>query len=151
MTKKYQSYTLSIDTPDGAICCAVQRKVDNENENAMQVTIAVAIQGQERLFVAERTEDALIEFAKSLPEDWCIQSCLSCRYGHFCPVGNADNEIFCVTDVEPKAPCDLRDVTENAEEASKRSRNLFHLCGQYQPQSDDYWTYNDYYRMVKRC
>ena len=71
-------------------------------------------------------------------------SCLSCRYGHFCPVGNADNELFCVTEFEPKEISDLWQVTEDDAERSKRSRNLFHLCEQYLPQVSDYFTYSDY-------
>jgi len=100
-------------------------------------------------FEAETTEKVLIEFAKFLPADWKIKSCLSCRYGHFCPVGNADNELFCVTEFEPKEVSDLWPVTEDYDERRKRSRSLFHLCDQYIEQSDDYFTYNDYYSVVK--
>ena len=116
----------------------------NENDDNMQTTISVKIEGHEMRFDAETTEDVLIKFAKKLPVGWNIKSCLSCRYGHFCPVGNADNELFCVTEFEPKEISDLWQVTEDDAERNKRSRNLFHLCEQYLPQASDYLTYSDY-------
>lgn len=78
-------------------------------------------------------------------EGWVIKSCISCRYGHFCPVGNYDNELFCVTDFDPKEPRDLWHVTENESERKKRSRTLFDCCEKYEEQSKDYFTYSDYY------
>ena len=121
----------------------VQRVV-NENDDSMLVTISVTFKGHEMRFNAETTEAALINFAKDLPVGWSIKSCLSCRYGHFCPVGNADNELFCVTEFKPKEVSNLWQVTEGCDERKQRSRNLFHLCEQYLPQASDYFTYSDY-------
>ena len=110
----------------------------------MWTTISVKLQGQELSFDAETTSKVLIKLAKSLPSGWSIKTCLSCRYGHFCPVGNADNQLFCVTEFEPKEISDLWHVTEDKEERRQRSRNLFHLCDQYLPQANDYFTYSDF-------
>lgn len=145
MEEKYNTFTLPISTPDGLINVSVRHKVVDENNENMWTTISVIIQGRELYFDAETTEQVLIKLAKSLPSGWSIKSCLSCRYGHFCPVGNADNELFCVTEFEPKEISDLWHVTEDDKERGRRSRNLFHLCDQYAPQASDYFTYSDYY------
>ena len=144
MNEKQSIYTLTVSTPDGVIDLPIQHRVVNENDDNMQTTISVMIEGHEMRFDAETTEDVLIKLAKKLPIGWNIKSCLSCRYGHFCPVGNADNELFCVTEFEPKEISDLWQVTEDDAERNKRSRNLFHLCEQYLPQASDYFTYSDY-------
>ena len=149
MNRKQSIYTLTISTPDGVIDVPIQHRVVNENDDNMQTTISVKIKGHEMRFVAETTNEVLIKLAKTLPSEWNIKSCLSCRYGHFCPVGNFDNELFCVTEFEPKEISDLWPVTEKEDERSKRRRNLFHLCDQYVPQSDNYFTYNDYRFSIK--
>ena len=144
MIEKHSTYTLPINTPNGITMVTVQHKTVDENDENMWTTITVKIQGQELSFDAETTAEVLIKLAKSLPSGWSIKTCLSCRYGHFCPVGNADNELFCVTEFEPKEISDLWQVTEDDAERNKRSRNLFHLCEQYLPQASDYFTYSDY-------
>lgn len=149
MNEKKSIYTLTISTPDGVVDVPIQHRVVIGNDDNMQTTISVTIEGQEIRFDAETTEDVLIKFAKNLPVGWNIMSCLSCRYGHFCPVGNADNELFCVTEFEPKEISDLWQVTEDDSERSKRSRNLFHLCEHYLPQASDYFTYSDYLSEMK--
>jgi len=150
MKEKQRIYTLAISTSDKVLDVPIQHRVVHENDDQMQTTISVTIQGQKMSFAAETTEEVLIQFAKSLPLGWNIKSCLSCRYGHFCPVGNDDNELFCVTEFEPKEIRDLWHVTEDDGERNKRHKNLFHLCNQYLPQSDDYFTYNDYYLNMKK-
>ena len=143
MNEKQSIYTLTLSTPGGVIDIPIQHRVVNENDDNMQITISFTIEGHEMRFDAETTEAALIKFAKELPVGWSIKSCLSCRYGHFCPIGNADNELFCVTEFEPKEISDLWQVTEDCEERKQRSRNLFYLCEQYIPQASDYFTYSD--------
>lgn len=150
MKEKCNTFTLPISTPNGVINVPVQHKVVDENDENMWTFISVIIQGEGKRFDAETTEDVLIKLAKSLPSGWSIKSCLSCRYGHFCPVGNYDNELFCVTEFEPKEAGDLWHITEDAEERRKRSRNLFHLCNQYSPQVSDYFTYSDYYLVLNK-
>lgn len=145
MKEKHSVYTLTICTPSGIIDVPIQHKVVEEDDGNIQTTISVTMQEREMLYDAGTTEEALIKFAKSLPAGWDIKSCLSCRYGHFCPVGDADNELFCVTEFEPKKISDLWHVTEDDEERKKRSRNLFYLCDQYMAQTSGYFTYSDYY------
>ena len=140
-----KTYYLSVETTDGVAKLKVSHAVENQNEKDMTVTISTTIQDEIVVLQSDTTEDALIQLAKCLPTGWNIKSCLSCRYGHFCPVGDLDNELFCVTDFEPKEPRDLWHVTEDNEERAKRSRTLFDLCDRYAPQSKEYFTYSDYY------
>ena len=140
-----KTYSLSVFTPEGTITLEVCQMVMNQDEENINVTLSTTIQGKSRLYNGGTTEIALISLAKDLPENWCIKSCLSCRYGHFCPVGNYDNELFCVTDFEPKVPRDLWHVTEDDDERKNRSHNLFECCELYKEQSSDYFTYSDYY------
>ena len=140
-----KTYCLTVETPTGTDELKVCHAVANKDEDDTIVTVSTTIHGEMAVFQANTTEDALIQLANHLPTGWSIKSCLSCRYGHFCPVGDYDNELFCVTDFEPKEPRDLWHVTENDEERSKRSRKLFDSCNKYAPQSKDYFTYSDYF------
>ncbi len=141
---------LCINTLNGTINITIQHKVINVDQDDMKTIIYVTILEKEMIFEAETTEKVLIKFAKSLPVGWSIRSCLSCRYGHFCPVGNYDNELFCVTEFEPKDKSDLYNVMENIHERKSRSRNLFYICDQYLPQTSNYFTYSDYYFEINK-
>ena len=142
---EHKKYYLPIQTPDGMVKLEINHTVVNRDDEDMQVTLSTTIQGKNCFYQTETTEEALILLAKNLPQKWYIKSCISCRYGHFCPVGNYDNELFCVTDFEPKAPSDLWHVTEDDGERKSRSRTLFECCEKYQQQTRDYFTYSDYY------
>lgn len=144
-------YYLPVETPDGIIKLEISHTAINIGYEDMSVTLSTTIQGKNYTYQAEITEVALILLAKNLPENWHIKSCISCRHGHFCPTGNYDNELFCVTDFAPKERRDLWHVTEDQEERTNRSRTLFDCCGLYETQSKDYFTYNDYYYEVAIC
>ena len=142
---EHTTYYLLIGTPDGMVRLEIHHTVVNKDDEDMRVTLSTTIHGENYFYQTETTEEALILLAKNLPAKWYIKSCLSCRYGHFCPVGNSDNELFCVTDFEPKEICDLWYVTEDDGERERRSRTLFECCEDYKQQTIDYFTYNDYY------
>ncbi len=144
MEEKHSVYTLPIHTPNGMLEVLVRHRIVDEDGPNMWVSICAVLQGRTMCFDAETTAEALIQFDKALPSGWHIKCCLSCRYGNFCPVGNADCQLFCVTEFEPKEIRDLWYVTENDAERCKRSRNFFHLCDRYMPQSSHYFTYSDY-------
>ena len=88
--------------------------------------------------------DAFADLQKKLPEGVTIKCCLTCRHGNLCPVGNAPNEVFCTKDVLITQKSDLYFYTEDEAECEKRSRQSCALCEDYQPQTDDYYTYNDF-------
>ena len=144
-----KKYYLPIDTPDGIVSLEINHTVLNREDENMSVTLSTTICGEICFYQAETTEDTLILLAKNLPQEWHIKSCISCRYGHFCPVGNYDNELFCVTEFEPQEPRDLWHVTENGSERKSRSRTLFDCCDKFKPQTKEYYTYSDYYFKVE--
>lgn len=143
-------YYLPIKTPNRIVKLEINHTVVNKDDENMSVTISTIVQEENHSYQTETTEEALILLAKNLPEKWHIRSCISCRYGHFCPVGNSDNELFCITEFTPKEPRDLWHVTENEEERKTRSRTLFDCCDHYKEQAEDYFTYSDYYYKVQR-
>lgn len=145
---KQKIYYLPIKTPDGIVELEINHIIINKDEDNMKVTISTTIQGKKHTYNSDTTEYALYLLAKNLPENWYVKSCLSCRFGNYCPVGNADNELFCVTEFEPKEPLDLWYITEDDSERKNRSRTLFECCEHYKEQSKDYYTYSDYYFML---
>ena len=88
--------------------------------------------------------DAFADLQRQLPKGVFLKGCLTCRHGNLCPVGNAMNAVFCTKDVLIPQKSDLYFYTEDASERSKRSRQYWDLCEDYQPQSEEYYTYNDY-------
>ena len=89
-------------------------------------------------------EDAFADLQKQLPQDVTIKCCMTCRYGNMCPVGNKPDEVFCTKDVLITQKSDLFFYTEDDIEREKRSRGSTCVCGEYQPQTENYYTYNDY-------
>ena len=145
-----KTYRLPVRTTDGMTDLEVKHTVvplDNDNAS---ITVSAMVQGTLHYYTSDSTEKNLLALARNLPEGWHIKSCISCRHGHFCPVGNGDNELFCITDFEPKAPCDLWSVTEDDTQRKIRSRTLFDCCDQYREQSADYFTYSDYYDTINK-
>ena len=88
--------------------------------------------------------DAFADLQKRLPNGVSLTCCLTCRHGNLCPFGNAINELFCTKDVTITQKSDLFPYTDNGAELSKRCRPYCGSCDDYQPQSDDQYTYNDY-------
>ncbi len=137
-------FSLTVAAPSGDVELKVTRSVIHENQESMRVILSITFQGKTNSYQSDSTEESLMLFARSLPVNWTIKSCLSCRFGHFCPTGDYDNELFCVPDFEPKNKSDLWCVTEDEIERKNRSRTLFDCCQRYKQQSEDYFTYSDY-------
>ncbi len=94
--------------------------------------------------------DAFADLQRKLPEGVLLKCCLTCRHGNLCPVGNGVNEVFCTKDVLITQKSDLYFYTEDVIEREKRSRKYCSVCEDYQPQTDDHYTYNDYFYYLKK-
>ena len=95
--------------------------------------------------------DAFADLQRQLPEGVLLKCCLTCRHGNLCPVGNDKNEVFCTKDVLITQKSDLYYYTEDDSEREKRSRQYCGSCEDYQPQTDDFYTYNDYLHYLKKA
>lgn len=88
--------------------------------------------------------DAFAKLQKKLPNKLTIKSCLTCRHGNMCPVGNTPGEIFCTKDVKVSKKSDLFFYTEDNTEREKRLRFYTDVCDDFQIQSEEHFTYNDF-------
>lgn len=94
--------------------------------------------------------DAFADLQRQLPEGVFLKCCLTCRHGNMCPVGNDKNEVFCTKDVLITQKSDLYFYTEDDREREKRSKQYSDSCEDHEPQSDGFYTYNDYLYFLKR-
>ena len=94
--------------------------------------------------------DAFADLQRQLPDGVLLKCCLVCKHGNLCPVGNNVNEVFCTKDVLIRQKSDLLYYTEDDKERAMRSRPYCGLCENYQPQTDDFYTYNDYLSLLKK-
>ena len=93
--------------------------------------------------------DAFADLQRQLPGGVLLKCCLTCRHGNLCPVGNNVNEVFCTKDVLITQKSDLYFYTEDDREREKRSKQYCDLCEDYQSQTDDFYSYNDYLHYLK--
>ncbi|MBE6924364.1 MAG: hypothetical protein E7466_03895 [Ruminococcaceae bacterium] len=94
--------------------------------------------------------DAFADLQRHLPAGVLLTCCLTCRHGNLCPVGNDINEVFCTKDALITQKSDLYFYTEDNAERTKRSRQYCDLCPDYHPQTDGFYTYNDYLHFLNR-
>ena len=134
---KTETYSLRLKRLDEIQIFDVEMQFD---EDAGIDKFSISIDG-EKLELNGSTESIFMELSEILNGKYEIRSCYTCRHGNFCPIGDQNNEIFCVSDFEPKCKSDLYFVTEDSAERKKRSRTLFDFCKDFKPCSDDYYTY----------
>ena len=96
--------------------------------------------------------DAFANVQKQLPDDVLLKCCMTCRHGNMCPYGNEPGKLFCTKGLivgSKEDMCNLFDDQENSK-IFDRIKSVADSCNEYTPQSDDYYTYNDYlYRLEK--
>lgn len=143
---KYR-YPFTLATPNGdqqIIIC-----IDDEVQKGSRATVEVGCkylgmdfygQGSDFLWI-----DSFVDLQRKLPEEVFLKCCLTCRHGNQCPVGSAPNELFCTKDIVINQKSDLYFYTEDDNERTARAKQYCNLCESYEPQSYNYYTYNDYW------
>ena len=122
---------------------SIKKTQISDEELSVQLSVAIC----DAVYITEcmdSTANAVIALQNTLPENVKIICCQSCIHGNFCAVGNYDDEIFCLSDIEVKTIDDMLQPTEDHEERSKRSRTLLYVCDMYQEITDDKFSYNDW-------
>jgi len=151
-------YNAVLETPNGdemvalRVSCHEEPVYDNGRlEQPPTVNVGCTVEGKE--YWGHGSDylwiDAFADLQRQLPEGVLLKCCLTCRHGNLCPVGNAVNEVFCTKDVLITQKSSLYFYTEDDREREKRSRQYCGLCEDYQPQTDDFYTYNDYLHYLK--
>ena len=85
--------------------------------------------------------DAFADLQKHLPQGVTLKCCLTCRHGNLCPTGNNIDEVFCTQDVSITQKSDLYFYTEDPTQRETRRRGSTDHCGNFEPQSERYYTY----------
>ncbi len=138
---------ITLQTENGFQILDLDIGFDNNNiDEASVMTIRTKYQGKDIIASGNRYpwEDAYANLQKQLPEKVKLFCCVACRHGNCCPVGNAPNELFCTKDVSISCKTDLFYYTEDDKERQKRSKHYADHCDDFQPQTADFFTYNDF-------
>ena len=134
---KKENFYLNLKSANEVKAFDVEMQFDEDAENDK---FSMHLDNEEIELTGD-TESILMKLSKLLKDKYEIHSCYTCRYGNFNPIGNMDNEIFCVNDFKPKCKADLLFICEDIGEQKKRRRTLFDVCESFKPCSDDYYTY----------
>lgn len=152
-------YDAVLQTPNGDVAVKLWVGYDEEplydkESLEQQLTVNVGCTFDDKDYWGHGSDylwiDAFADLQRQLPEGVFLKCCLTCKHGNLCPVGNDRNKVFCTKDVLITQKSDLYFYTEDDGEREKRSRQYCGLCEDYQPQTNDFYTYNDYLYELKK-
>ena len=136
-----------LQTENGFQVLDLDISFDHDDLNEASVMI-IKTNYQGKIIVASGNrypwEDAYASLQKQLPENIRLFCCVACRHGNGCPVGDEPDKLFCTKDVLILRKSDLFYYTEDDDERQKRSKSYTDHCDDFQPQTHDYFIYNDY-------
>lgn len=137
--------TIRLETPNGDVKADINIEYIIDDEIS-KVNIKLIYNGVEYLASGEDylCMDAFAQLQNELPNGVRFKCCLVCKHGNFCPVGNLENELFCTKDVIILKKSDLWLYTEDDKERKKRLRKYNDVCDDFDFQSEDFYTYNDW-------
>ncbi len=147
-----KSITLSTPRGDKVHSATIICNDENVCSNEPNISIGINYEGEDYFGVGKDYlwVDAFADLQKKLPEGVSLKCCITCRHGNMCPVGNSPDELFCTKDIEIKEKSGLFYYTEDNDERAKRARSSTDVCDQYQEQSKEHFSYNDYlYYLLK--
>ncbi len=108
-------------------------------------SVSITIDDDRLIGIGNNKEYAILNLISQFPDTIKLKACMTCRHGNFCPIGDNEDEIFCMKDIVPKQKSDLFYYTEDDKERADRVRKLLYVCDDYKPMEKDFYTYNDYY------
>ena len=94
--------------------------------------------------------DTLADLQTKLPKDVTLACCMTCRHGNMCPYGNKENQLICTKDITITSKEDMLDLFDQTDPFEERAVASLDFCEDFVCQSDDYYTYNDYFYHLSR-
>ena len=96
--------------------------------------------------------DAFADLQKQLDDGVTLRCCITCRHGNFCPYGNEQGKIFCTKDKAINSKEDMCKQFDNmsSDNLEELTRHVTDTCENYEPQTKDYYTYNDYLHYLSK-
>gem|GEM_PF-1554227 len=134
------------------VCGSVEKTMlaYNEHKELYNLRLKAVVDGIEYSNTKEFTEidEAVIDLQKQMLPDIQIVCCQACKYGNFCPFGNAQNEIVCLKSYPPKNKIDLAKIFHSALilDTELPKSELLSWCESYEKIDNNYFTYNDWNR-----
>lgn len=158
---RYYEREIRLTTPAGnqtvrlAITCHEEDVYSVPDDKMLEAPVVIAYlryDGKDYRGVSsdEYWIESFADLQRKLPEGVRIQCCLACRHGNLCPTGMNIDELFCTKDVSVTRKSDLYFCTEDPAQREARRRGCADLCGDFQPQTPEHYTYNDYYSFLNR-
>jgi len=94
--------------------------------------------------------DTIADLQMKLPKDVKIACCMTCRHGNMCPYGNEENQLICTKGITITSKEDMLDLFDQTDPFEERAVASLDFCEDFVCQSDDYYTYNDYFYQLSR-
>ena len=94
--------------------------------------------------------DTLADLQMKLPKDVKLACCMTCRHGNMCPYGNEENQLICTKGITITSKEDMLDLFDQTDPFEERAVASLDFCEDFVYQSDDYYTYNDYFYQLNR-
>ena len=94
--------------------------------------------------------DAFWDLQRKLPDGTSLACCMTCKHGNMCPYGNVENQLFCTKDALITSKHDMIDLIYRDKSFYDRVVATFDYCNDFVCQSDDHYTYSDYYYLRKK-
>ena len=94
--------------------------------------------------------DTLADLQMNLPKNAKLVCCMTCRHGNMCPYGNKENQLFCTKDIKITSKEDMCDLFDQTDPFEDRAVASLDYCDDFIYQSDDSYTYNDYFYQLSQ-
>ena len=94
--------------------------------------------------------DTLADLQMKLPNDVKLACCMTCRHGNMCPYGNEENQLICTKGITITSKGDMLDLFDQTNPFEERAVASLDFCEDFVYQSDNYYTYNDYFYQLNR-
>ena len=140
-------------SPDGKTSAPIQITYDDNDVTPNPASeILLLYNGQE--YRGSGTDylwtDTFADLERKLPKGVKLACCMTCRHGNMCPYGNEENQLICTKDITITSKEDMLDLFDQTDPFEERAVASLDFCEDFVCQSDDYYTYNDYFYQLSR-
>ena len=139
---------ITLSTPDGDSICDAHILYHDEEVYNDQSNVKVRVFYDGRIIEGYGKDyfwvESFADLQKNLPDGVRLKCCLNCRHGNMCPYGNPLGEVFCTKGTTINSKDDMISYINSNPAWQEQKCFYTDLCDDFEEQTDDYYTYNDY-------